>query len=153
MSKRDELAAVLGEHRVNYRHDNVGPKPVTAENLRYTSCEGCDWLGGWHDEAGWELHAADAVLAWLDGQFGEGLRWVVADAFGETLFRWHGTASSCDHKEEAMDVLAAVRERLGLSGAAQDAQDGAVGPGSVPMGTGEGAAPNGAQIEDFEGER
>lgn len=51
------------------------------------------------------------------------------------------------------ELAALVYRAFGLSGAAQDAQDGAVGPGSVPMGTGEGAAPNGAQIEDFEGER
>jgi hypothetical protein len=56
----EKVAAVLGEHRCNYHHRNVGPEPVSAENLR--SCEGCDWLGGHHDEAGWEVHLAAALL-------------------------------------------------------------------------------------------
>lgn len=56
-----EIAAVLSRHRVNYHHRNVGPEPVTADNLRYTSCEGCDWLGGHRDEVGWEAHLA-AIL-------------------------------------------------------------------------------------------
>lgn len=62
------LEDVLAAHRVNYHHRNVGPEPVTAENLRYTSCEGCDWLGGHRDEAGWEAHVAAAVTAWITGR-------------------------------------------------------------------------------------
>ena len=74
---REELAEVLAGHRVNYHHQNVGPEPVTADNLRYTSCEGCDWLGGHRDEAGWESHLADALLPVLAR--------VVAEAKGEAL--------------------------------------------------------------------
>lgn len=48
---------------MNYHHRNVGPEPITAENLRYTSCEGCDWLGGHRDEAGWEGHIAAILTA------------------------------------------------------------------------------------------
>lgn len=53
------IAQVLGMHRVNYHHRNVGGD--TSATLRYTSCEGCDWLGGHHDEAGWEAHVADEI--------------------------------------------------------------------------------------------
>lgn len=61
MNAVDKVAEVLAAHRVNYHHRNVGGE--TASTLRYTSCDGCDWLGGWHDEAGWEAHVAAALLA------------------------------------------------------------------------------------------
>jgi hypothetical protein len=54
-----DIEGMLAGHRANYHQRNVGGE--TAATLRYTSCEGCDWLGGWHDEAGWEAHVA-AVL-------------------------------------------------------------------------------------------
>ena len=57
------IAAVLAQHRVNFHSRNVGGE--TADTLRYTSCDGCDWLGGWHDEAGWEGHVAARVAAVL----------------------------------------------------------------------------------------
>lgn len=56
---RTNIAAVLAEHRVNYHKRNIGGE--TSETLRYTSCEGCDWLGGWHDESGWEAHIAAVI--------------------------------------------------------------------------------------------
>ena len=58
-TERDPVAEVLAAHRINYRRKNVGGE--TASTLRYTSCEGCDWLGGHHDEAGWEAHVAEQI--------------------------------------------------------------------------------------------
>ena len=69
------MAEVLASHRVNYHHRNVGGD--TASFLRYTSCDGCDWLGGWHDEAGWEAHLAAALVA---AGFGD-VRQAGAEAF------------------------------------------------------------------------
>ena len=53
------ITAVLAAHRVSYHHRNIGGE--TASTLRYTSCEGCDWQGGHHDESGWEAHLADVL--------------------------------------------------------------------------------------------
>ena len=61
MTAADEYQRVIASHRVNYHQRNVGGE--TAATLRYTSCEGCDWLGGWHDESGWEAHVAQALAA------------------------------------------------------------------------------------------
>ena len=58
---REVVLDVLARHRVNYHSRNIGGgKPSTR---RYTSCDGCDWQGGWHDEAGWEVHLADVLFA------------------------------------------------------------------------------------------
>ncbi|MGZ6589337.1 MAG: hypothetical protein ACXVHX_34345 [Solirubrobacteraceae bacterium] len=139
MSKRDELAAVI--------HAKGWPDPV-ALPLRPERCDTCVE----------SLRIADAVLAWLGEQFDEGLRDAVARAIladdiakgrAEDGWVWADREWLGDNADAA---ITAIRERLGLSGAAQDAQDGAVGPGGVRMGTGEGAAPNGAQIEDFKGD-
>lgn len=72
------LVQVLAAHRVNYHQRNVGGE--TSSTLRYTSCEGCDWLGRWHDESGWEAHLAAAILAHLRAVAAdEGVRERVAD--------------------------------------------------------------------------
>lgn len=63
LSDVEALAKMLGEHRVNYHSRNVGGE--TSSTMRYTSCEGCDWLGGWRDEAGWEAHLATILAARL----------------------------------------------------------------------------------------
>ena len=70
----ERVMEMLAAHRVNYHQRNVGPEPVTAENLRYTSCEGCGWLGGHHDEAGWEAHLAEALAPLLAEVRAEALR-------------------------------------------------------------------------------
>ena len=141
MRPRTELAALLGEHR--------GIHWGT-----YATCS-CGFLLADMDShprgdqtADHERHLADAVLAWLDGQL-DPLLTAVDIVLAEA-------GDDADEDPNLGEMAFCARELLAhlvLDGAAQDAQEGAVGPGSVPMGTGEGAAPNGAQIEDFEGER
>lgn len=57
------LEDVLAAHRVNYHSRNIGGE--TSATLRYTSCEGCEWQGGHHDEAGWEAHLAGIIRLWI----------------------------------------------------------------------------------------
>lgn len=102
----EQLREALGEHVVNYHHHNVGGE--TAETLRYTSCEGCDWLGGWHDEQGHTAHLADlsarVVEAWLGEQremMGEAVEDAISDPHSGRL-------------DIADTVLAALRAQIGV---------------------------------------
>lgn len=140
MSKRDELAALLGEHR--------GIHCGT-----YATCS-CGRLIADMDShpmgdyaADHERHIADAVLAWLDGQFGEGLLEAVAREFwpaGPGLLGWDGAVMRADA------ALAVVRKRLGLDGAAQDAQEGAQGSARGATGSGSGGSPVGRENDTSE---
>lgn len=101
------LAGVAREHRVNYHHRNVGGE--TAAALRYTSCEGCDWLGGWHDESGWEAHLAAeqsrAVAEWLRSPE---VQEVAVMQIAEWLSDYGATEAHRDAAAGALDAVAGL---------------------------------------------
>lgn len=123
MSKRDELAAVLGAHEARW---------TTYGNVRlyyvmHCVSPDCDWslrqkthMSEAVCYAAHRRHQVDAVLAWLGGQFDEGLR----EAVGKTLHASGGCDCGGWFYKDADAAIAVVRARLGLSDAAQDAQDG-----------------------------
>lgn len=112
MSKRDELAAVLGEslcpswHRQGWVSSIVG-KPMESGPRAVCPAHASQASG-----------AAGAVLAWLGGQFDEGLRARVAEAIScEADWDVSGLGSA------DFGVIREMREHLGLEEAAQNAQD------------------------------
>ena len=153
MSKRDELAAVLGEHEARWTtYGNV-----RLYDVMHCVSPDCDWSlrqkALMSDEDCYEAHRAhqaDAVLAWLGGQFDEGLREAVKDRVIETRDAYPRRPDDAPSSEVADAALAVVRAHLGLDGAATDAQDGPGGDGSAGVGQESTASPVGRENDTSE---
>ena len=103
-----EITAVLAAHRVNYHHRNVGGD--TSATLRYTSCEGCDWLGGWHDEAGWEAHVAEQLAPVVAARVAAARAEALEDAADAALTMYDPPVTECIEWSEWLRARAAKRE-------------------------------------------